>query len=148
MPWRQWAGRSRSIALLYTVFLARCGSVVTYFVFMCLCYTVDIWNNYYFFKCVHDNEKSTKTPLRLDWRQFSSPALITCHIYLHLLTPWCRVLPEQLPCLQLIKKFPAFHGTRRFITALTSVRHVFLFWATAIQSTCPHPTSWRSILPP
>jgi len=40
-----------------------------------------------------------------------------------LLTPWCRVLPEQLTGLQLVKKFPAFHGTRRFITALTSVRH-------------------------
>jgi hypothetical protein len=39
-----------------------------------------------------------------------------------MLTPWCRVLPEQLTGLQLVNKFPAFHGTRRFITALTSVR--------------------------
>ena len=30
---------------------------------------------------------------------------------------------EQLTGLQLVKKFPAFHGTRKFITALTSVRH-------------------------
>ena len=44
----------------------------------------------------------------------------------YLLTPWCRVLPEQLTGLQLVKKFPAFHGTRRFITALTSVRHLSL----------------------
>ena len=64
----------------------------------------------------------------------------------YLLTPWCRVLPEQLTGLQLVKKFPAFHGTRRFITALTSVRHPSLSWASPIQSTCPHPTSWRSIL--
>jgi hypothetical protein len=28
-----------------------------------------------------------------------------------LLTPWCRVLLEKLPGLQLVKKFPAFHGT-------------------------------------
>jgi hypothetical protein len=42
----------------------------------------------------------------------------------YLLTPWCRVLPEQLPGLQLVKKFPAFHGTQMFITALTSVRHL------------------------
>jgi len=62
------------------------------------------------------------------------------------LTPWCRVLPEQLTGLQLVKKFPAFHGTRTFITALTSVRHLSLSWARPIQSTCPHPTSWRSIL--
>ena len=64
----------------------------------------------------------------------------------YLLTPWCRVLLEKLTGLQLVKKFPAFHGTRRFITALTSVRHLSLSWANPIQSTYPHPTSWRSIL--
>ena len=42
----------------------------------------------------------------------------------YLLTPWCRVLLEKLTVLQLGKKFPAFHGTRWFITALTSVRHL------------------------
>ena len=67
----------------------------------------------------------------------------TAHI---LLTPQCRVLLEQLTGLQLVKKFPAFHGTRRFITALTSVRHLSLSWGNPIQSTYPHPTSWRSIL--
>ena len=48
--------------------------------------------------------------------------------------------------LQLVKKFPSFHGTRRFITALTSFRHLSLSWASPIQSIYPHPTSWRSIL--
>ena len=64
----------------------------------------------------------------------------------HLLTPWCRVLLEKLTGLQLVKKFPAFHGTRRFITALTSVRQLSLSWASPIQSIYPHPTFWRSIL--
>ena len=64
----------------------------------------------------------------------------------YLLTPWCRVLLEELTGLQLVKKFPAFHGTRRFITALTSVRHLSLSWASPIQSIYQHPTSWRSIL--
>ena len=64
----------------------------------------------------------------------------------YLLTPWCRVLLEKLTALQLVKKFPAFHRTRRFITALTSVRHLSLSWANSIQSIYPHPTSWRSIL--
>ena len=73
-------------------------------------------------------------------------ALRYCWLLTYLLTPWCRVLLEQLTGLQLVKKFPAFHGTRRFITALTSVRHLSLSWARPIQSTCPHPTSWRSIL--
>jgi hypothetical protein len=58
---------------------------------------------------------------------------------LYLLTPRCRVLPLQLTGLQLVKKFPTFHGTRRIITALTSVRHLSL--------SCVSPiTSWISIL--
>jgi len=64
----------------------------------------------------------------------------------YLLTPWCRVLLEKLTGLQLVNKFPSFHGTRRFITALTSVRHPSLSWVSPIQSIYPHPTSWRSIL--
>jgi len=44
------------------------------------------------------------------------------------------------------QEIPTFHGTRRFITALTSVRHLCLSWASQIQSTYPHPTSWTSIL--
>ena len=64
----------------------------------------------------------------------------------YILTPWCRVLLEKLTGLQLVKKLPTFHGTRRFITALTSVRHLSLSWAHPIQSIYPHPTSWRSIL--
>ena len=63
-----------------------------------------------------------------------------------ILTPWSRILLEKLTGLQLVKKFPAFYGTRRFITALTSVRHQSLSWDSPIQSTYPHPTSWRSIL--
>ena len=64
----------------------------------------------------------------------------------YLLTSWCRALLEKLTGLQLVKKFPAFHGTRRFITALTSVRHLSLSWANPVQSIYPHPTSCRSIL--
>ena len=70
--------------------------------------------------------------------------LADSHIYL--LTPWCRVFLEKLTVLQLVKKFHVFHGTRKFITALTSVRHLSLSWASPIQSIYPHPTSWRSIL--
>ena len=63
----------------------------------------------------------------------------------YLLTARCRVLLEKLTGLHLVKKFPAFHGTRRFITALTSVRHLPLSWASPIQSIYPHPTSWKSV---
>ena len=71
---------------------------------------------------------------------------LTDHAIIYLLTPSCRVLLEQLTGLQLFKKFPAFHGTRRFITAPTSVHHLSLSWAHPIQSIYPHPTSWRYIL--
>ena len=49
----------------------------------------------------------------------------------HLLTPYSRVLLENLTVSQLVKKFPAFYGTRRFITAFTS-------------ATCPYPEPARS----
>ena len=70
----------------------------------------------------------------------------TLTFLIYLLTPWCRVPLEKLTGLQIVKKFPAFHGTRRFITALTSLRHLSLFWSSPIQSIYPHPTSCRSIL--
>ena len=78
----------------------------------------------------------------------SFPPVSPLYIYIltYLLTPLCRVLLEKLTGLQLVKKFPAFYATRRFITALTSVRHLSLPRASPFQSTYPHPTSCRSIL--
>jgi hypothetical protein len=35
------------------------------------------------------------------------------------LTPWSRVILEKLTGFQLVKKFPAFYGTQRFITEFT-----------------------------
>ena len=37
------------------------------------------------------------------------------------------LLLQKLTGSQLIKNFPPFCGTRRFITAVTSVRHLFLY---------------------
>jgi len=71
---------------------------------------------------------------------------IYTYLLTYLLTPWCRVLLVKLTGLQLVKKFPAFPRTRRFITALTSVRHLSLSWASPIQSICTHPTFWESII--
>ena len=79
------------------------------------------------------------------WRLIVSQISLIMHTRRHtyLLTPWCWVLLEKLTGFQLVKKFPAFYGTRRFITALTSFRQPSLSWATPNQSTCPQPTSWR-----
>jgi hypothetical protein len=43
-----------------------------------------------------------------------------------ILIPRNRVLLEKLVGSQLVKKFPAFYGTRRFITALARARHLSL----------------------
>ena len=78
-------------------------------------------------------------------QQFNYISYIVHSSNTYLLNPWCRVLLEKLTGLQLVKKFPAFYRTRRFITALTSLRHLSLSWANPIQSIYPHPTSRRSI---
>jgi hypothetical protein len=51
---------------------------------------------------------------------------IPCHLIVLRGTPWSRVLPEKLKRPELLKKFPAFYGTRRFITTFTRARHLSL----------------------
>ena len=63
------------------------------------------------------------------------------HKHTYLLSPWSKVLLEKLTVSQLVKKLPAFYGTRRSITALTSANHLSLSSARSIQSMPPHPTS-------
>jgi hypothetical protein len=58
----------------------------------------------------------------------------------YLLTPWSKVLLEKLIGSQLVKKFPAFYGTRRFIAAFTRARNLSLSLAVSIQSMPPHHT--------
>jgi len=48
------------------------------------------------------------------------------YLLTYLLTPYSKVLLEKLTVSRLGKKFPAFYGTRRFITAFTSARHLSL----------------------
>ena len=71
---------------------------------------------------------------------------IFTYLRTYLLTPRTRFLLGKLTGFQLVKKFPAFYGTRRFITTLTSVRYLSLSSASSIQSILPHTISWRSVL--
>jgi len=48
------------------------------------------------------------------------------YLHTYLITPWSRVFFEKLTGSQPVKKFPTFYGNRRFITAFTRARHVFL----------------------
>ena len=116
------------------------GVLQPFFIFSNFCHLFvtrrNIWSCQFFICLVTSNCLWRPCPT-VDYRKPSGTWI---------LTPWCRVLLEKLTGLQLVKKFPAFYGTRRFITALTSVRHLSLSCASPIQSTYSHPTSWRPIL--
>jgi len=62
---------------------------------------------------------------------------------LTLLTPWRRVLLDNLMAPLLVKTLPTFNGTRMLLTLSTMSCHWFLSWARSIQFTHPHPISWR-----
>jgi hypothetical protein len=66
---------------------------------------------------------------------YSSQCLTVTTASFQYLTAWSRVLPEKLTVPQLVNKFPTFYGTRRFITAFTTARHLSLSWATCTVST-------------
>ena len=76
-----------------------------------------------------------------------NPLRPSSHTYLltYSLTPQRRVLLKKLTGSQLVKKFPSFYGTQRFITAFTRDRHLSIYWARSIHP-CPHSTSRRFIL--
>jgi len=76
-------------------------------------------------------------------------SLILCSelvIITYLVTAWSSVLLEKPTGSKLVKKFPAFYGTRNFIIAFTSARYLSLPWARSIQSLPLRSTYWRSIL--
>jgi len=54
-----------------------------------------------------------------------SPSLT--YLLTGLLNLWSRVLLEKLTGSQLVKKFPAFCGTRSFVTAYTNARRLSLY---------------------
>ena len=48
------------------------------------------------------------------------------YLLTYLLTPWSRVLLEKITGSRVVKKSPTLYGTRRFVTAFTSARHLVL----------------------
>jgi len=53
-------------------------------------------------------------------------SLIRC---VNKMTPWSRVFLEKLTDCHIVKKFPAFYGSQRFITAFTRPCYLYLFCA-------------------
>ena len=64
---------------------------------------------------------------------------VICSPTKYLLTPWSRVLLEKLTGSAASQEIPRIFGTRRFITVLTSARHLSLSWANSIQPHKPLP---------
>jgi hypothetical protein len=110
--------------LLYFPYLLYLLTLLTYFTYFLS----------YFLSCL----------LYLPYLLYLLTYLLT-HSLTHSLTPCSTVLLQKLTSFQLVKKFPAFCGTRMFITAVTSARHLFLSWASSIQSIPPHPTCWSVV---
>ena len=89
------------------------------------------------------------------WLTYSLAPLLACSL-VHLLagslacllTSSCVALLEKLIVSQLVKKFPALYGTRKFITAFTSARNLSLSWARAITVDANKPNqltvSWHT----
>ena len=71
-------------------------------------------------------------PLSVSLYQYSTHILIYMLLLLGQMgkasepTPWSRVLPEKLIARQLFKISAVFYGTQRFITAITTARHLSL----------------------
>jgi hypothetical protein len=62
------------------------------------------------------------------------------------LSQWNRVLLERPTGSKLVKKFPTFYWTIRFITTFKWAHHLSPSWARSIQSMLPHLTSWQPSL--
>jgi hypothetical protein len=58
--------------------------------------------------------------------KFITAIYILNYLLTYLITPGTRALLEKLTGSQLVKKFPTFYGTRRFITAFTNACHLSL----------------------
>jgi hypothetical protein len=71
---------------------------------------------------------------------------IYIHFYTNQPTLWSWVPLDRPQDVQPFGRFPAFYGTRRFITKFTRALHLYLSWARPIQSTTFNPISKRSIL--
>ena len=70
---------------------------------------------------IHQYVSQGLCPLGLKTSMLDISMHIAC-----LLTLWSRVLLEKLTSSQLVKKFPTFYGTQRFVTAFTNVCHLYL----------------------
>ena len=110
-------------------------------------------------KCTRDKQKCTKhrqpqqrtygcIQTRWWWKQSDNEVIyLLTYLLVYLLTYYMQQSPTWVRNrFSASQEIPRIYGTRRFITAFTSARHLSLSWARSIQSIPPNPTSWKSIL--
>jgi hypothetical protein len=86
-------------------------------------------------------QSSPHTHIQQDALTYLLTYLIT-----HSLTPRSRVLLEKPTRLQLVKKFPEFYGTRRFITTLFVISHSVFFFFISFLILDIFTSLWNSYL--
>jgi hypothetical protein len=77
-------------------------------------------NNSSFYRYVYNSD----TQVLKQTSEKHSGLKLCQHLKTYELTPWSRGLLEKLRGSQLVKKFHAFYGTRRLITAFTRAHHL------------------------
>jgi hypothetical protein len=96
--------------------------------------------------CHGDRDSLNMEPMGHQFKRHVQMVNLVSGTIIKWLTPWIRVVLENLIVTDLVKKLPTFYGNRRFITVFTRARHWSLFWARLIHSTPSHPISLRFIL--
>jgi hypothetical protein len=135
---------SQHLSFHLSVSFHQCSILIIIIIDMFLS-TKDIWtkpgnpHNQFSFACRDVLNRNVILVFRLRMR--ATRLLACCLLLAYLLTPWSRGLLENLAGFQLVKNLPVFYGTRRFIKAFTSARHLSLSRASSIQSILPHPIS-------
>jgi hypothetical protein len=71
-----------------------------------------------------NKQKMTQFKSKNENRTCSGHEQVSNNTYIY--TSWSRVLLEKLIGFQLVKNFSALYGNRRFITPVTSARHLSL----------------------
>jgi len=65
---------------------------------------------------------------------------VRTYLLTHSLTPWSRVLLEKLTGFHLVKKFPAFYGTQKFITPINWLcSNMIPFYGEELLASRPNP---------
>jgi hypothetical protein len=99
-----------------------------------------------FTRALHWSLSSARSIQSITSHPISLRSILIFLVITNYLTPWSWALLEKPIYTQLLKYFPTFYGTRRFITMFTRALHWSLSGARSIQSKPSHPISLRSIL--